>query len=391
VSLFALPQPDRSTPDHRSGFGPAHELRPALGLVTAPTMSARVVFAASSPSTALAAAVHAAADDAGAEVTSLDLEVVLEHWLRPRLLLLDARAAQTAAALHLPRRPGVVVVTDTADETAPWRAAVELGAEHVALLPEAAPWLASRIAEEDDTPLAPLVGVLGGCGGAGASTFAAALAVCAATSGHHVTLIDLDPLGAGIDVVLGGDDAIGARWEDLGDARGRVDGAALLSVLPRVAGVPLVTWRRDQANATAPPPSVLRAVLDSTRRVSDLVVLDLPRRLPLEADLPASLHRLVVVTPARVRAALSTARLLARCDVPEERVELLVRGPAPSGLSAADVARACGRTDARWLDAEPRRDEQEEHGVPPATGARGPLAEFSAALLAQLPLEVAHQ
>jgi secretion/DNA translocation related CpaE-like protein len=366
-----------------------HERRPALGLVAETPLSARVVLTADDVSTL--AAVRALADEAGADVACVELDVLVSHWLEPRLLLLDAPAASAASTRQLPRRPGVVVVTDSADDTAPWRAAVELGAEHVALLPEAAPWLTARIAEEDDTALAPVVGVVGGCGGAGATTLAAALSLAAVNDGQRVTLLDLDPLGAGVDVVLGGDDAMGARWEDLGDARGRVDGAALLSVLPRPAGVPIVTWRRDQPNAAAPPLPVVRAVLDSARRVSDVVVLDLPRRLPIDAELASRLQRLVVVTPARVRAALSTARFLARCAMADDLVDLVVRGPAPAGLGASDVARACGRSDARWLDAEPRRDEQEEHGVPPATGSRGPLAECATALLCALPRRVAQR
>jgi secretion/DNA translocation related CpaE-like protein len=389
VSLFALPQPSRPSVDALVQPGPAAQRRPALGLVSEPPLAAQVVLAADDAATL--AAVRAAADEVGAEVTCCDVDTVISHWLEPRLLLLDASAAATASAQRLPRRRGVVVVTDSADDTAPWQAAVELGAEHVALLPEASPWLSSRIADEDDTPLAPVVGVIGGCGGAGATTLAAALALSATHSGRRVTLLDLDPLGAGIDVVLGGDDVMGARWEDLGDARGRVDGAALVSVLPRPAGVPLVTWRRDQPHAGTPLLPVVRAVLDSTRRVSDVVVLDLPRRLPLDSELATRLHRLVVVTPARVRAALSAARLLARCGLPDDLVDLVVRGPAPAGLAADDVARACGCSHVRWLDAEPRRDEQEEHGVPPVTGSRGPLAECSAALLDTLPQRAAQR
>jgi secretion/DNA translocation related CpaE-like protein len=389
VSLFALPQPDRPSVPGVSEPGAAHERRPVLGLVADPTRSTRTVLLAHDASTL--AAVRAVADEVGADLACDELEVLVSHWLEPRLILLDAATAADLSTRQLPRRPGVVVVTDTVDDTAPWRAAVELGAEHVALLPEAAPWLAGRLADEDDTPLAPVLGVIGGCGGAGATTLAAALGLAAVQGGRRVTLVDLDPLGAGVDVMLGGDDAIGARWEDLGDARGRVDGAALLSVLPRPTGVPIVTWRRDQPTAAAPPLPVVRAVLDSARRVSDVVVLDLPRRLPIDAELATRLHRLVVVTPARVRAALSTARFLARCTLPEERVDLVVRGPAPAGLGASDVARACGRTEARWLDAEPRRDEQEEHGVPPATGTRGPLAECASELLNAMPRQAARQ
>ena len=62
-----------------------------------------------------------------------------------------------------------------------WRQAVEMGAEHVVLLPEAEEWLVRRLVDAAAPPArAPVLAVLGGCGGAGASSLAIALAVTAA-------------------------------------------------------------------------------------------------------------------------------------------------------------------------------------------------------------------
>ena len=64
----------------------------------------------------------------------------------------------------------------------------------------------------------PVLAVVGGSGGVGASTFAAALATAAAPA----TLIDLDPVSGGIDVLLGIEDVPGARWSGLRLEGGRL-------------------------------------------------------------------------------------------------------------------------------------------------------------------------
>jgi len=376
VSLFALPSPLGRPPIAASSTKPF-----GLEAASVPAANGPVVAVADAE---LCAAVRRIADLVAVEVQQVDVEVLEAHWSRPRLVVVDVTVASQLAGRGVTRRSGVVVVSAGDDDPGPWRVAVEIGADHVAQLPEAEPWLADRLSDGDAVTRAPVVAVVGGCGGAGASTLAAALAFAAGRAGRRSMLIDLDPIGAGLDVLLGGDDAVGARWEDLSDARGRVDGAALRSVLPSPASVPVVTWRRDQPGGASPSHAVFAAVLEAGRRANDVVVVDVPRRLPVEPDLLSRIHRLVVVTPARVRAALAAGRLIAGVNVPTHQVSLVVRGPAPAGLSGNDVAAACGVDHWVWLDPEARRDEQEEHGVPPATSARGPLAQCCQVLLDDL-------
>ena len=91
-----------------------------------------------------------------------------------------------------------------------------------------------------------VVAVIGGRGGAGASVFATALAHAAADA----LLVDVDPWGGGIDLVLGSEAQSGLRWPDLALQGGRLNYAALreaLATIPRrqrVVGQP--GWLRDR-------------------------------------------------------------------------------------------------------------------------------------------------
>src|SRR6185312_17116098 len=86
-----------------------------------------------------------------------------------------------------------------------------------------------------------MIGVIGGNGGVGASTFAAVLA-WAAVSG---VLVDLDPVGGGVDVLLGIERAPGARWSGLRLDGGRLAPEVLTAGLPRWAGVPVLAADRS--------------------------------------------------------------------------------------------------------------------------------------------------
>jgi len=271
----------------------------------------------------------------------------------------------------------VVLVGRDLDDAEVWQRAVELGAEHVVFLPDAETWLIDRLARAaDDTgPEAVTVCVLGGRGGAGASTLAAALAVTALRRGLRAMLIDGDPLGGGIDMVLGGEGADGLRWPDLASARGRVNPGALTDALPTVNDLTVLSW--DRGDTVTIPPEAMRAVLDAARRGRDLIVVDLPRR-PDEAaqEALASCALALLVVPAEVRAAAGAARVAALAGRFAPELRVVVRGPAPAGLSAESVADAVGLPLAGHMRAEPGIAAALERGEPPARRGRGPLAEF---------------
>src|SRR5207244_4254134 len=109
-----------------------------------------------------------------------------------------------------------------------------------------------------------VVGVIGGCGGAGATLLAASLALAAARRPAGAMLIDLDPFGGGIDLLLGLEDRPGLRWPDLADIGSRVSPEALHGVLPRLRGLPVLSCGRSGQSDLRP--EGVRAVMAAARQ-----------------------------------------------------------------------------------------------------------------------------
>jgi hypothetical protein len=82
------------------------------------------------------------------------------------------------------------------------------------------------------------------------------------------------------------------------------------------------------------------------------------------------------VVPAEIRAAAAAARVASEVTRFADDVRVVVRGPAPAGLDAIDVANALGLPLAGQLKAEPDIAAALERGEVPAGRGRGPLAEF---------------
>jgi secretion/DNA translocation related CpaE-like protein len=207
--------------------------------------------------------------------------------------------------------------------------------------------------------------------------------VSAVRRGLYCLLVDGDPLGGGIDMVLGGEDAAGLRWPELRSTRGRVNGSALRDALPRLNGLTVLSC--DRGDPLAIPAEAMRAVVSAARRGSDLVVVDLPRRVDPAAEEALRVAQLVlIVVPAEVRAAAAAARVATAVSAVSPAVRVVVRGPSPSGLSAGLIASSLGLPLAGYLAPEPRLAETLERGEPPAVRGRGPLARFCGDLLDEL-------
>jgi secretion/DNA translocation related CpaE-like protein len=299
-----------------------------------------------------------------------------------------------AAACHrarLPRRPDVVLVSRAEQPLDPWEHAEALGAAHVAMLPAAQSWLVERFAgSQHAAPSAPVVAVLGGRGGAGASVLAAGLAVTAANCGKRVLLVDADPLGGGLDLVLGWEDDRGVRWSALTGTSGHLDATALVGALPGRGDLAVLSFdRREVAPA---PPAAMTAVLDAGRHARDLVVVDLPRHLDPAAvvALQAADQGLLVV-PAEVRAATAAAAVAAAASAHCTHLRLVVRGPSPGRLSPEEISNSLHLPLAGALRPELGLPATLESGLPPTDTGRGPLALLCRRLVAEWcePAEVA--
>jgi secretion/DNA translocation related CpaE-like protein len=301
------------------------------------------------------------------------------------LVLIGGDVLATGAVRGLPRRPGVVVVSAGPLPAADWAVAVELGAERVAVVPDDEAWLLSRAAASVRSPVdrGRSIVVGGSCGGAGASTLAAALALTAAPGS---VLVDADPWGGGLDLLLGAERATGLRWPELGGLRGRVSGEALLAALPEVGGVHLLSASRSVAEPV--PQDALLAVVEAARSVGRPVVVDLPRTGasadPTVASVTADADCVLLVVPARLRAATAARLLLDGPGSAWADARLVVR-EVPGGLPPAEVAAVLGRETHERLPFDRAALPRAERGDPPLVSARSPLGALARRVLDGLP------
>ncbi|WKX71749.1 septum site-determining protein Ssd [Streptomyces sp. XD-27] len=275
------------------------------------------------------------------------------------------------------RRTGVLLIGRDLDDHGIWQRGVEVGADHVLFLPDAETWLVDRIADvaEGAGPQAVTIGVIGGRGGAGASTLACALAVTAARTGRRTMLIDGDPLGGGLDVLLGGERAQGLRWPAFAESRGRVAGSALEEALPELHSLRLLSW--DRGDSVIIAPDAMRSVLAAARRRGGVVVVDLPRRVDESvAEALAQVDLGLLVVPAEVRAVAAAHRVASTVGMVLRDLRAVVRGPFSPGLDDEEVARLLRLPLAGELPQEPGLVADLDDGSPPGGSPRGPLARF---------------
>ncbi len=372
-----------------------------------------------------------------------------------------ADMAESCARAGLPQRPGIVVVVRDSGSgrnhravrsrsaaggppDTDWAVVQRLGAEHVAVLPAAEPWLVDQLAEVGGTdvdgtapiaatgpsgfpsngaigghgvtgrtgsestgaPAGPagayesvgsaasqaidgplndpghgrVIAVLGGRGGAGASVLAGGLAVTAARRGLRTLLVDADPLGGGVDLVLGWESLDGLRWPALSQASGEVPAPALVEALPGRSELVILSW--DRGEPMTVPPEAMLAALDAGRRGRDVTVVDLPRRLDESAMLALrAADQVYLVVPAELRACAAAARVAAVAGPHCAALSVVVRQPGPAGLAVKDVIAALGLPYAGTIRSEPRLRTAWERGEPPAASGHGSLATLCGSLL----------
>lgn len=320
------------------------------------------------------------------------------QWARHGVIVLDAPAAAATERAGRPRRHGVVIVTgggaaasggdergegSAAEPVAGsanagvWQAAVRLGAEDVLELPADAPKLLAALSPAADRPGAGgggVITVVSGHGGAGASVLASALAL---TAPLPSLLVDLDPTGSGLDLLLGIEGREGLRWPDLRLQDGRVDPAALHRALPRRQSTSVLAAPGPRAD---PPARAVRSVLGMGGDGGSNVVCDASsRRGESAAAAVESADMTVLVVTADVPSCAAAVRTVSWLRQVTGDAALVVRGPSPGGLRGADVEGALGLPLLAAMRPEPGLARRMEHGGV-SFARRSPLAEAARAI-----------
>lgn len=321
----------------------------------------------------------AAAAGVAPEVAA-DVASSLPRWTAAPLVLVGTDVARDLVRLGPRRRAGVHLVAwgGVADDA--FRVAVELGAENVAELPRSDAWLLELLADSGEGPPGDsmTIGVVGGSGGSGATTFACALGLAAAVRGP-ACLVDADPWGPGVDRVLGFDRVDGVRWDALQQTTGRLSARALREALPRRDGLSILTW-------TPGPVGTLQAfaareALSAAARGHSHVILDLPRSGgELAEELMARCQHLVVVVRASMPGLASAARFVAHAGQ-NGPVSLVVRG---SGVDSLEAARVVGAPVLASMPDQRGLDEAVDLGLGPIRSRRTVLARAAARVLDRL-------
>jgi secretion/DNA translocation related CpaE-like protein len=311
---------------------------------------------------------------------------VLRAWAGADAVFVGADQAPVLAGAHPERREQVYVVARGRADEHVLRAALRLGAESVVELPAAHDWLVGVLSDVHDGGVqdAVLVGVVGGSGGVGATTFACALGLTAAREGPAM-LLDLDPLGPGVARVVGLDGTDGVTWEQLGGSLGRLGSRALREALPHRAGLGVLTW--PGGPAVTPDPGLVREVVAAGRRGHRMVVADLPRHLDQASSAVASrCDRVLVVAGAGLAAVASAARVAASLGTVSEQLALVVRRD-DRALAPEQVADALGLPLLDELARQRRLDEHLDLGLGPVHSRRGALTAASRRVVARLARE----
>jgi secretion/DNA translocation related CpaE-like protein len=297
----------------------------------------------------------------------------LRWWSGASVVLVGADCAGVLAASSPPRRQRVYVLGHSPVGDSLFREALGVGAETVAGLPESETWLVELLTDVGDGGAAPgvTIGVLGGAGGAGATVFAAALAQVAADL-TPTLLVDADPIGAGIDRVLGLEAADGIRWDSMLQTTGRLSSRSLREALPRSGALSVLTWPSDRPASLQA--FAMREVLSAGRRGFEVMVVDLPRHhdAVVEETITRCDH-VVLVSTLTVPAVTSAARVAIRLPEFTPERHLVTRG-SRAGVTPESVSRLLRMPLLASMGDQRGLDEAINLGAGPARSRRGTLA-----------------
>src|SRR4051794_368055 len=329
---------------------------------------------------------------AAAAAVSLDVAhdagSALRGWSGASLVLLGVDLAAPVAEQRPPRRDQVHVVGHSPLGGDAFRSALGAGALDVVELPTAEAWLVELLsdavdaADGSDGARALTVGVIAGSGGAGATTFACALALTAAAQ-RRAMLLDLDPLGPGVDRVVGldggGGAADGVRWDALVSSRGRLGSRSLRAALPAKDGLAVLTW--EVGVPAALDAASVREVLSAAQRGNDVVVVDLPRAVDeVTAEVVTRCDRVLLVVESAVAGVAAAGKVAASLRPLNERIGLVIRG-GPSTADPGQVAAVLRLPLVGEVTRQRRLAEHVDLGLGPVHWRRSSLARAARAAL----------
>lgn len=323
----------------------------------------------------------------------------------PTAVLFSADAAVVAQVRHLADLAGVGLRVAAPGD--PDRAGEALTAVHDARSPAGADRLELR-SDDPDVPAAVVlpgeaevlldalvavagtrrartVGVVAAHGGAGATVLAATLARACVQAGAATALVDLDPAGGGLDLLLGLEHDPGQRWADVEAAQGALLPERLALALPQWHLVRVLSGDRRGGPGNA---VTTRGAVRALAQGHDVVLLDLPRQVLGPGPERAWLGRctdVVLVGRDDVRGA---AAVVAAAQALAGRVatHLVVRTRTPDMGAAEEVAAWAGVELAARMRDERALPAGIEHGVAPGDQRRGHLLSTARVLVERLGL-----
>ena len=295
-------------------------------------------------------------------------------WSSASTILVGIDQAADLAAMVLPRRAGVYVLgaEHNRDQVLNW--SLPLGAA-VLTLPEGTSLLADVLADPGGqaTGGGELWCVVGGSGGVGASTCAAGLAWVSSRAGARTMLVDADPYGGGLDLLVGAERVDGWRWPRLATARGHL--GDLSGQLPQVDRVDILSMARGESGVSAPDAEQMTAVLLSALRSHRLTVVDIPRGLgPAPRAAVRRSDRVLLLVHADIRGIAASRELLRELEPACRELVLVVRLGRSASLDAETVATGLGLPLVGTIAEEPGLVVAAECGDPPGRSVRSPLA-----------------
>ncbi|GAA2845768.1 septum site-determining protein Ssd [Paenarthrobacter ilicis] len=275
---------------------------------------------------------------AGGELwIAADEDAATRHWDSSDVVLVGSDIKE----LPPRRRPPTVLLGRNGEGDSLWGKATALGAERVAVLPDAAAWLAEYLLiTGSPEPGGVVTGVIGGCGGAGASTTAVWLAQAAAAHGISTLLVDGDPWGGGLELAVTDHDVPGLRWPDFAETVGSIDPTQFRDSLPVVGGFSCLSWPGTPEAFGIPGSRAVEAVMDAARRGFELTVVDVGRDSECIMGFAWGCDTMLLQCLAYLKPAVAAARVLSL--MPYTDAGLLIRGNASASVDPVMIAESLG-------------------------------------------------